>query len=349
VADVKKQREKVLASDHRAGIWARSTARNRQRFFVRKNWRILVSIAAAMGGLFAVITLFVPEGFQRGFVVGVAAASTVAALHTFVLLFSGTATTIMGDLAEQWTAQELRPLTAHGWKLVNHFGLAYGDNDHVLVGPGGVVLFETKWNGDEWKSAERDGRIQSALLQARDGGHQLARWHGLRKHGVSNVDTVVVLWGRQQDGSALLSGGRRDAQGTLVIHGKDVKDWALRQRRDRLTDQQINGIWSEMERHLQGRDALEQNRNPLPRSMRDLVLTTLGCLFVATCAIVASADVLKYSGSLLAWASFTGVAVAGGLIVRRSKPCRVLANSWLVGSSLTPILVGCAVAWTYLS
>lgn len=61
-----------------------------------------------------------------------------------LVLLSGTAPLMMGELAEQWTAQELRPLTKHGWRLVNHFGLGYGGQDHVLVGPGGVVLLETK-------------------------------------------------------------------------------------------------------------------------------------------------------------------------------------------------------------
>lgn len=79
---------------------------------------------------------------------------------------SGTAP-FMGELAEQWTAQELRPLSKHGWRLVN-FALSYGDQDHVLVGPGGVVLLETKWNGTPWDLDDRDYFFRRALNQALD-------------------------------------------------------------------------------------------------------------------------------------------------------------------------------------
>ncbi len=64
----------------------------------------------------------------------------------------------MAELAEQWTAQELRPLREHGWKLVNHVGLGPGDQDHVVVGPGAVVLIETKWAALRYEVHARAGR-----------------------------------------------------------------------------------------------------------------------------------------------------------------------------------------------
>jgi hypothetical protein len=340
-----KRREKALASDQRAGIWARSSARNRQRSFARRSWKVLVGIAVVMSGLSAIVSLFVPRGFERGFVIGAGVASMIAVLHNLVLLGSGTASTIMGDIAEQWTAQELRPLTAHGWKLVNHFGLSYGDNDHVLVGPGGVILLETKWNGHQWNAVEKDPRVRAALSQVRDGARHLMRWSGLKKHWIDEVRTVVVLWGRSKEAGLLPPGGRRDPGGTVVIHGKDVKDWALRLGRDKVTPEQTSGLWHEMERHLQGRDALEQARNPLPRSMQELVLMGSGCVLLTWCAVIASAEVLKYSQSFLTWSVFAVLTVVGGLVARKQVSQRALVNAWLLGSVLAPILGLAELIW----
>ncbi len=343
------KREQDLASDQRAGTWARATARNRQRSFVRRHAKQLATISAVLLGTFGSLSLLVPQGFQRGFLAGIGVASTIALLHASVLLLSGTGSTVMGDLAEQWTAQELRPLTDHGWKLVNHFGLGYGDNDHVLVGPGGVILFETKWNGHEWKAVDQDPRVRAAIRQVQDGARSLRLWEGLKKHGVTEVRTVVVLWGSHENESALPASGRKDPDGTVVIPGGGVKAWAMRQGREKMTPDQVSSVWNEMQKQLIGRDALEQVRNPLPRSMQELVMTAVGCLVVACLAVVGSSSALEYSGSLLVWGAYTAAAIAAGFAARRRPRWRLIAHAWLLGSALTPLLGGLAVAWASLA
>ena len=49
---------------------------------------------------------------------------------------------------------------------MNHFGLGLGDQDHVVVGPGGVVLVETKWGGTPWDVDAGDVFFRRALEQA---------------------------------------------------------------------------------------------------------------------------------------------------------------------------------------
>lgn len=49
-----------------------------------------------------------------------------------------------GRDAERRTAKALRPLVRAGWAVAHDVGSEYGNRDHVLVGPGGVFLVDTK-------------------------------------------------------------------------------------------------------------------------------------------------------------------------------------------------------------
>jgi hypothetical protein len=57
----------------------------------------------------------------------------------------------MGDTGEQVTRVVLEPLTAEGWRLMHRRawpGTRRGDIDHLLVGPGGVIVLDSKnWSG----------------------------------------------------------------------------------------------------------------------------------------------------------------------------------------------------------
>jgi hypothetical protein len=131
-------RERFLASDQRAGAWPRSKARREQRSYVRQHWGALGGVGAlALTGPMLALP-FVDSGFVRGLLTGVACTAVVGSLAFWVVQVTGTASVMMGDLGEQWTASELRKLRRHGWRVVNHVRLREWDIDHVLVGPGGV-------------------------------------------------------------------------------------------------------------------------------------------------------------------------------------------------------------------
>jgi hypothetical protein len=49
-----------------------------------------------------------------------------------------------GAEGERATARTLRPLTKSGWVLINDVQRDRGNIDHVLVGPAGVFVLETK-------------------------------------------------------------------------------------------------------------------------------------------------------------------------------------------------------------
>jgi hypothetical protein len=82
---------------------------------------------------------------------------------------TGTASLDIGALAETWTASELRPLRRNGWRIANHLLLRFGDIDHLLVDPNGVLIIETKWSAYEW--APGTDRFQQAIRQVKGRAH----------------------------------------------------------------------------------------------------------------------------------------------------------------------------------
>lgn len=116
-----------------------------QRDFVRRYWWVYLGAMLTLLLLTAGVSLLMPTGFLKGLVVGGFLVGGGAALWSLTVQVTGTAPVMMGDTAEMWTAMELRRLQSRGWRIVNHFVLAKDDIDHVLVGPGGAYVVETKW------------------------------------------------------------------------------------------------------------------------------------------------------------------------------------------------------------
>lgn len=295
-----------------------------------------------------VASLFATGPLQRGFILGSGITVVAAMITAFVVLLSGTAPLLMGELAEQWTAQELRPLSKHGWRLINHFVLSHGDQDHVLVGPGGVVLVETKWSGTPWALGERDYFFHRALQQTADNAAQLQRWSGVQRHGAPTVEPVLVLWGAASD-KIDDSPVRRHESGVLVVPGKQLQDWALRRGRDQLDEQQVEAIWSQITQHVRKRDVVERDKRPMPRSLQELVVSAMGCVVAALVGFVVASRLLELTGSLLAWvASGLVMLVAAELVQRRADRWRWPARSFQLGTVLLYVLGAAAVLRAYL-
>lgn len=163
--------------EDRAGRYSRQLARDRQRAFIGASWRrllVIFIVGIALTGL----TEFLPS-WARGFVAGAWLASVVWFLTFLIVQLSGSAPMTMATTAEQWTAQELRRLRRRGWKVVSHTTPKYGDIDHIAVGPGGLLVIETKWRSDPsdfddqgWLTAgcrklSENARLVRLSLQAR--------------------------------------------------------------------------------------------------------------------------------------------------------------------------------------
>jgi hypothetical protein len=150
------------------------------------------------------------------------------------------------------TEKALRPLEGAGWTVVHDApALSFGNYDHVVVGPNGVYLMETK--------------NQQGIVDIRGGPSRLSRRHELdgsvvfrryrpralgaaahiREHiqeqcGHSTwVQVVVVFWSEFPDG--LVEDGR-----CVYIHGSGLRAW-LGEREAKLDGSQVEQIAEALE------------------------------------------------------------------------------------------------------
>lgn len=121
----------------------------------------------------------------------------------------------------------------------------------------------------------------------------------MQRHGRPTVEPVLVLWGHASDKIADIPVRRHS--GALVVPGKQLKEWTLRRGRGQLSDQQVVAIWSEIKRQVDKRDPVERDRQPMPRSLQELVLGGLGCLGAGLLGFMLAAQVLELTGSPLTW------------------------------------------------
>jgi hypothetical protein len=342
-----RRRAQHLASDRRAGWTARVSVRERHRQAVSSHWRLLALLAAGLLVLFSVAAVFANGPLQRGVIIGTGVTFTACALGALVVLTSGSAPLMMGELAEQWTAQELRPLREHGWKLVNHFGLGPGDQDHVVVGPGGVVLVETKWGGTPWDVDAGDEFFRRALEQTARNARQLALWHGVAKHGRPAVEAVLVVWGpaaRKLREHPI----RRHDSGVVVMSGDQLRDWMHRRGRDRLDTSQVDSVVDEIDRHLVRRDERERLIRPMPRSLTEMVQATVVGLGIAATGFVLTSWLLRLVESLVVWLG-VGLALFGASeLVRRRSRWRWQARTFQFAFGGLYLLTAVAVVRVYV-
>ncbi|MGZ6804466.1 MAG: nuclease-related domain-containing protein [Nocardioidaceae bacterium] len=250
-----------FAADARAGTYARRKARVAQRRYVRENWRLLLASLAAGVVIVLLPMPFVGGPFLHGLMLGLVLAGGAGAVAMLVVVQTGTGPTMAGELAEQWTAQALHPLQAHGYRLVNHMGInGRGDADHVLVGPGGLFVLETKWSAS--------GLDEKRLTTGRAQAEQAARrtWLQVKPHGVQRATPVLVLWGEAGAELRMSTGVRRQGD-TFVIAGPHLQRWLLARQRGELSDLQVDSVFDQLCRIAADADLHEA---PVPDSLESL-------------------------------------------------------------------------------
>jgi hypothetical protein len=166
--------------------------------FVRRTW-FIHPIVLLLPGAISFLMFRNDLRATNWFTLGIVVASSFWFDLLFVILWSGLAPIIMGIEGEASTAEVLRNFAGKGWTLFNGLHLkGVGDIDHVLVGPAGVLIFETKWSGQQWpmelhaKGYLAD-RIKKSLLQIKR-SRILLQDKFKDVIGEAPVYTVCVLW-----------------------------------------------------------------------------------------------------------------------------------------------------------
>ena len=325
-------RRRSLAGDARAGSWARGRARTAQREFLRETWWLFGAFIVVAEGAVLLSGLLIPSVFVRGLVLGAALVAAPGAVWVVAMQYTNTAPAMMGDQAEQWTAQELRRLQRQGWRLVNHFSLGLRDIDHALIGPGGAFSVETKWSGCSWKSDYGARRLHEAIAQARDNGRRLRLWQPFKSQDIP-VTPVVVLWGRGLS-KWPTEDEVRTIEGVHVIAGPALRRWLERTDSVILDDTTVEMAWSAIEAQVMRRDPIEAQLHPIPTSLAEWAARSL-------CAVISACLALIAFGQLFRVATPWWVAASAALLL--GLPAAALLRSTV---SYQP-LIWSAWAWGF--
>ena len=188
-----------------AGRFARTRFVNRRRAWRRRFWWVFPLVFILPIAIELPIAL-ITQAPNAGFWVGVGLGAGAAAA---LVLFDSPPAHIerwrIGSDGEKATARQLRPLLRQGWTLFNDVGTEHGNIDHVLIGPAGVFMLESKRLGGRvtveprklvvrWHEDPNDGyENQSIARRARAAAFDIHSH--LSVAGVEAwVQAVVVLW-----------------------------------------------------------------------------------------------------------------------------------------------------------
>jgi hypothetical protein len=323
------RRERELASDERVGRWSRSEIRQQQLDYLRKvRWPVAAGVLA-----FCVLMLptffLVPEPL-RWILLGAVLSSGGWFAYMTVLLGSGTAPLVMGDQAESIVAEELRQLRRRGWRVINGLVLTHGDIDHVAVGPGGVLVVETKWRAKEWDiTDETDVDLLKAIHQVKRNAANVDRWLALQV-GRGRALAVVVPCGPRVSGEA--GDPVRVVDGVSIVPRRDFRDWLGALPDEGVRPDAIDAAFLKIDAHVGQRDASERNSDPVPPERFQRVynrwLFSLTIAFVAFVGNVLAVVHLKLVGGLIAVFAAAAAVVAG----RRTPAVARYSNAWLIGT-----------------
>lgn len=183
-----------------AGAFARDLARQRRRAFLREHRAVLLKAASGMVVSGAAVTVLSGWlfGQQWAFFTagGWVGASLMVGLLLAELLDGRTRQLLSGAAGEANTARAIRQLRSEGWTSVHNLRFEAGDVDHVAIGPGGVVVIETKSRDADWEWLYGTVYPAQWSRQAREGAFRVAHFvkqtSGLRVTPLA----AVVLWAR---------------------------------------------------------------------------------------------------------------------------------------------------------
>jgi hypothetical protein len=186
---------------------------------------------------------------------------------------SGARSYAVGALAEEWTADELASLGSE-WRRVHSvpFGDLF-DVDHVLVGPCGVFVVETKFTASRWTFDDpREGLERGALYSASRGATKIR--NVLHGEGRPAVTPVLIVWGPGARGLP----GFRYAGRVLVCNGHASKEWRrhLSEGEVVLAQEQVRAMVRAVEDHIARTERGQSNQPRAVATARDDELLRTG-------------------------------------------------------------------------
>jgi len=259
-----------------------------------------------------------------------------------VILWSGIAPTVMGIEGETLTAEVLDDFAGKEWSLIN--GLRFkdrGDIDHILIGPAGLLIFESKWSGQRWPMELRPsgylgGQVRWAIKQVKMNRDDLLR-EFRDVIGDVQIYQVCVFWSGE-DSSTDDKYFFREA--VCGIRGPELAKWLAELPKDVVNDSTIRRIAAPIETFAHERDkedVLEDGpfRPTLDKLLVNSLFFPMIGLFVPAFAL---AGVAKFGSNSLIYVSMAILLVLG-LLIRLKLKMKALAYAWLFGLAVVCLYI----------
>jgi Nuclease-related domain len=305
----KMRRRRRLASDERAGVFARRQVLTQRRVWFHRHWRVVAIVVSVAVACAIVAHMLLPVAIAS-YAASAIVVSSIWLTYVQMLFTSGTFHQQSGVMAEEWTASELRKLRTKGWRLVNHVMLENVDIDHALLGPGGFFAIETKHRTD-WTYAS--GELDKIT---RDVGRYSARLEPRIGVKGRTVRPLVVMWGPQ---IRTAFEGPAEINGVTCCPGTSLLGY-INSLPHQTTEADVTAAFTKLDRYVKSRDIGEaEAAGPQPKTPSELMHEVL---FVAFAFVFTSMPVLLLSNAkpVGVWgATAAAVAIAAALTIRRHR------------------------------
>jgi Holliday junction resolvase-like predicted endonuclease len=330
------QRRRELSGSHRTARYPRSQGWELIRDFGAQFWWLLALMP------FGFVLVFLPlalrtEGVVRGAVIGGAAVSGLWFDVLVALVWTGAGSKFMGASGEAWTSEVLRELGRDGWRLVNNVTLtAWGDIDHVLVGPGGVVVVESKWSANRWPVSGHGARFmdsqkKNAASQAQRNAKDVGDW--LSASGITvPVMSLGVFWTGARKSSIGWEPWRNKS--TILVNGPSLREWTQTELpQDGVDSATVDRVYSMLGQRVDEQDRADfESGKSVPPTIRGLAtewaLKPMAGMVLAVYAVALT----RYAHDWRIAFAAAVVACALGLWAASFGNVRGIAIGWTIAS-----------------
>lgn len=331
------RRHRYLSSRDRVGRHSREIIWNTLRSFVRRNWILLLGVLLAPGLIAAPVAYFIMNGTERWIYVGAMGVTGPWLVVIMVVIWTGVGNTVMGLEGKSLTADVLRKLQTEGWVLVNGVKIKKdSDVDHVLIGPAGVLVLESKWSHYPWPTSDHDqtfmaGRLSGAVSQVLN-NRSLIKWRFAKDLRGVTVQAVCVLWSSESTSKDPDWFSFKEA---VVVRGPSLESWVTKIADNSLDSTEIDRLHKVFERQALSydREHARHSGSPLP-TVNKIIVQSIIKPFLSFTTCFTGMVIATHLHSL--W--IVGVSLVSltaiGLWMRRNPTFRTMALGWLAACAL---------------
>ncbi len=341
-----------LRSDDRSARFARAQAWERITYCIRQYWWAMGLMVVLFVGAVTPLALRL-EGAYRGAVYGAAAVSALWFDALITILWSGAASQIMGVSGETATADILRGLESKGWRIANGVKLdGWREIDHLAVGPGGVLVVETKWSAYPWPlkgggPTFMESDVKNAAIQVQKNTVAVKEWLSAVAPMIPTTGIVVFWTGGRKHGSGSTMSKQWGREPAVLVFGPSFQELlAGNLWRYDVDDSTVDRVWSRLVELIQRTDETDEySGENSPPTLRGLFIDWAIKPFVGFAAAAYAFSLMRFLHGWWLPLVATAVGIGLGWGALRVRSLRRVAIGWTatLGAFFIVLLVIVAV------